>query len=260
MRRARGEGRTVFLMCLVLGAVIGVTAVGSVASAGPTSAHAEVRASVSQVASLDWGGYAATGSSGSVTYVYGAWVQPSVTCPSRGTLYAAFWVGIDGYNSNTVEQDGTLAECSHGKATYSAWWELYPLNSIQTISSMTVKAGDSIDASVTYSSSGFTMAIHDLTSGQSFSKTATQSGTSESSAECIVERPSVGSSLSSLADFGSAKFSSCTATISGTSSGIGSAASADAITMEDSAGRTLASVSATSNSGATFTVTWVRSS
>jgi hypothetical protein len=250
-------------MCVALGALIGASALGSVgatahpAAPGPAAA---VRATTTAFSSTNWAGYGDSASNNTVTFVSGTWTQPGVTCPSRGTLYAAFWVGIDGFSSSTVEQTGTLAECSHGRVSYSAWWELYPLNSIQTIGSMTVRAGDSISASVTYGSSGFTMAISDSTSGGSFSHTATQSGTSRSSAECIAERPSVGSSLSSLADFGTMTFSTCKATISGTTAGIGSASHVDSITMVDTRGLTLASISTTSNSGATFTVTWVRSS
>jgi hypothetical protein len=259
MRESAVGNLTVFLMCATLGMLIGAVAVGSVAHAASPTPTAGVRASVSQTSSTNWGGYADTTVTNAVSYVAGTWVQPSVTCPTRGTLYAAFWVGIDGYSSSTVEQDGTLAECAHGKATYSAWWELYPLNSIQTIGSMTVKAGDSINATVTYTSAGFTMAIKDLTAGTSFSKTATQSGTSRNSAECIAERPSVGSSLSKLADFTSMKFTTCRTTISGTNVGIGSASTVNAITMVDNSGLTLASVSTTSSAGA-FTVTWVRSS
>jgi|HubBroStandDraft_1064217.scaffolds.fasta_scaffold09718_3 hypothetical protein len=259
MRNTAVGNLTVFLVCVTLGALFGAVGVGSLGHSSAPAATGGLRASVSQTASTNWGGYAATTATGAVTYVAGTWVQPTVTCPSRGTLYAAFWVGIDGYSSSTVEQDGTLAECSHGKVSYSAWWELYPLNSIQTIGSMTVKAGDSINATVTYTSSGFTMAIKDLTGGTSYSHTATQSGTSRNSAECIAERPSVGSSLSKLADFGSMKFTTCTTTISGSNVGIGSAATVDAITMEDNSGLTLASVSSTSGAGA-FTVTWVRSS
>jgi hypothetical protein len=259
MRYSAVGGLTVFLTCATLGILIGAVGVGTLGhSSGPVLTSG-IRASVTQTASTNWGGYADTAATNAVSYVAGTWVEPAVTCPTRGTLYAAFWVGIDGYSSSTVEQDGTLAECSHGKATYSAWWELYPLNAIQTISSITVKAGDSINATVTYTSSGFTMAIKDVTAGTSYSHTATQSSTSRNSAECIAERPSVGSSLSKLADFKSMKFSTCTATISGTNVGIGSGATVNAITMENSSGLTLASVSTTGTAGA-FTVTWVRSS
>src|SRR5579862_6192130 len=55
------------------------------------------------VSSTNWSGYAVTARSGAVTDVKGSWVVPAIqgSCPSTNE-YASFWVGIDGYNSNTV--------------------------------------------------------------------------------------------------------------------------------------------------------------
>jgi len=259
MRPSLVGGQTALITVAAVATMLAVMGVGSMAHAASPAHYGRVDATVTHTSSLNWAGYADAAGANAVTYVAGSWVQPPVTCPSRGTQYAAFWVGIDGYNSNTVEQTGTLAICSSGHASYSAWWELYPLNSIQTIGSMTVHAGDSFSASVTYSTSGFTMAIKDQTNGQSYSTTGTQSGTSRSSSECVAERPSSGNSLTALANFGTMTFSSCTSTISGTTVGIGAYASVDAITMVNSRGATLAVPSATTNSGQTFSVTWVRS-
>jgi hypothetical protein len=67
-----------------------------------------------------------------------------VSCTSQTSL-AAFWVGIDGCSSSSVEQDGTLAECYGGAAYYYTWWEMYPANAIQVVG-QTLRAGDSITA------------------------------------------------------------------------------------------------------------------
>jgi peptidase A4-like protein len=259
MRNSSSRGRQAVLIATALTTLLGVVAAGLGAVGASSTSRAQVNAAVTQVSSLNWAGYADSAPSNSVTVAAGAWVEPSVHCSSHRTTYAVFWVGIDGFNSNTVEQTGTLALCASGKATYSAWWELFPLNSIQVISSFPVSAGDAITASVTFSTAGFTMAITDHTNGHSFSITATQSGTARSSAECIAERPSIGGSLTSLANFGTMTFSSCTATISGSTVGIGAYSNANAITMVDLRGLTLARPSATSNSGQTFSITWVRS-
>ena len=64
---------------------------------------------LSQVQSSNWSGYADTGSN--FGQVAGSWSEPGATCSGRSTTYAAFWVGIDGYSSDSVEQDGTLIEC-----------------------------------------------------------------------------------------------------------------------------------------------------
>ena len=58
--------------------------------------------------SLNWAGYAITSSAGSVTLVSGSFTVPTVSC-SSSNAFAAFWVGIDGFNDNTVEQTGITA-------------------------------------------------------------------------------------------------------------------------------------------------------
>jgi len=87
---------------------------------------------LSQVQSGNWSGYADTGATFSTAT--GHWTEPSVSCGSQTSL-AAFWVGIDGYSSSSVEQDGTLAECYQGSAYYYTWWEMYPSNAIQVVGS-----------------------------------------------------------------------------------------------------------------------------
>ena len=99
---------------------------------------------LSQVQSGNWSGYADTGATFSTAT--GHWTEPSVSCGSQTSL-AAFWVGIDGYSSSSVEQDGTLAECYRGSAYYYTWWEMYPSNAIQVVGS-TLRPGDGITASV----------------------------------------------------------------------------------------------------------------
>src|SRR5690242_3930564 len=123
---------------------------------GIFSHTARVRA-LTQVQSTNWSGYADT--STTFSKVTGSWTEPSVSCTSRTSL-AAFWVGIDGFTSGSVEQDGSLAECSGGRAFYFTWWEMYPTNAIQTVGS-SVQPGDSISASVVRSGSSYTLKITD---------------------------------------------------------------------------------------------------
>ena len=76
----------------------------------PTDSHVGVTSpgmkGLSDVESTNWSGYADTGSS--FSKVSSSWTEPSVTCSGRATQLAAFWVGIDGYSSDSVEQDGTF--------------------------------------------------------------------------------------------------------------------------------------------------------
>src|SRR5947209_8132214 len=54
--------------------------------------------------SSNWSGYAAT--SGTYTSVSASWTEPTGHC-SSGSQYSSFWVGLDGYNSGSVEQTGS---------------------------------------------------------------------------------------------------------------------------------------------------------
>ena len=206
----------------------------------------------------NWSGYAVTGTG--FTRASGSWVVPKAKC-SSGTQYASFWVGLDGYSSNTVEQTGTDSDCASGSPRYYAWYEFYPNPSFQ-ITSLTIKAGDVISAKVVYSSSKFTVTIKDVTTGKSFSKSATVSSAKRTSAEWIAEAPSSGRILP-LADFGTVLFgkdstavtSTCTAASTAHTGAIGTFSSIEEITMEKSAVKE-AIPSGLSSDGTSFSVTW----
>jgi hypothetical protein len=76
---------------------------------GPVSQAATTGGQNTSVSSSNWVGYAATGAAGSFTSVSASWTQPTASC-ATGSQYAAFWVGLDGYTSKTVEQIGTEAD------------------------------------------------------------------------------------------------------------------------------------------------------
>jgi hypothetical protein len=206
---------------------------------------------LTQVKSTNWSGYADDNSAGN-TYssVSGNWAEPAVSCTSRQTQYAAFWVGIDGFTSGTVEQGGTLAECYHQTAYYYTWWEMYPTNSIQVVGS-SVRPGDSISASVVRSGTSYTIKITDSTnSSNSFSTTQSCSNCVNSSAEWIAEAPSSGRVLP-LANFGTWTESGATV-----NSGVISSFPDDEITMVNNTGGVKAQPGPLNSSGNGFTVTW----
>jgi hypothetical protein len=210
-------------------------------------------ARLSQVQSTNWSGYADT--STTFSSVAGNWTEPSVTCSGFSEQLAAFWVGIDGYSSNSVEQDGTLAECYFGHAYYYSWWEMYPTNDIQVVGS-SVAPGDSISASVVRSGSSYTLKVTDSThSANSFTTTQSCSSCANSSAEWIAEAPSSSTGVLPLADFHTWTESGATV-----NSGVISSYTDDEITMVDSAGRVKAQPGSLNGSGNGFSVTWERSS
>jgi hypothetical protein len=198
--------------------------------------------------STNWSGYAVT--SGTYTSVSASWTQPTGTC-ANSNQYAAFWVGLDGYSSSSVEQDGTLIYCSGTTALYTSWYEMYPASPVYF--SNTVSPGDHFSASVTYKGSNvFSLYLADTTKGWSHTVSSSLAGAARSSAEVIVEAPSSSSGVLPLADFHTASFTGSVA--NGTA--IGSQSPTE-ITMIDSAGRAKDSISALT-SGKNFTATWIR--
>ncbi len=214
---------------------------------------------LNQVSSTNWSGYADDNSGGNTyTSVTANWTEPSATCTSTTSL-AAFWVGIDGYSSGSVEQDGTLIECYLSTAYYYTWWEMYPTNSIQVVGS-TLQPSDAISASVVRSGSTYTLKVTDSThTANSFTKTETCSSCANSSAEWIAEAPSGSGGVYPLTDFHSWTASSATVK-SGSTSGVISTFPDDELTMVDSSNLVKAQPGALNGSGNGFTVTWVRSS
>jgi hypothetical protein len=217
--------------------------------------------------STNWSGYAVTAANDTVTSVTASWKVPTATCSSPGpaTGYAAFWVGIDGYNSNTVEQTGTDSDCASGSPRYYAWYEFYPKAS-REIGTITVVPGDIMTASVTYSGSEFTVKITNKSTGATFTKSSAVTGAKRSSAEWIAEAPSSVGGVLPLSDFGTVFFGkdstgiagTCDATISAATHPIGgfSSSTVEAITMVSSGGSTEAVPSTLSADGTSFSVEW----
>src|ERR1035441_1364305 len=214
--------------------------------------------------SSNWSGYAVTGSS--FTSAKGSWIVPKATCTSTAHQYAAFWVGIDGYSSSTVEQTGTDSDCSGKTPQYYAWYEFYPNPSFE-ITSLTIKPGDHMSAKVAFSSSKFTITIEDVTTGKTFTKSATVSAAQRTSAEFIAEAPCCTGSggILPLADFGTVLFGddntsvtgSCNAKDSSTNGPIGTfpASAIQEITMEKNSVKE-AIPSKLSSDGTSFSVAW----
>lgn len=206
--------------------------------------------------STNWSGYAVTGATGAFTVVSGSWVEPTASCTSRSSSYSSFWVGIDGYNSNSVEQLGTDSDCSGRTPTYYGWWEMYPNPSMQlSTSQFPVSPGDTLTASVSRSGNSYTLS---MSSSRGWHFSTTQSGSfSNSSAEWIAEAPSscgFTCRVLPLANFGTMSFSNSTAN-GATIGSYGSSVWED-ITMETSGGTVKAQPSALNGSGNGFSDTW----
>ncbi|MGW3044024.1 G1 family glutamic endopeptidase [Kitasatospora sp. NPDC001159] len=151
-----------------------------------------------------WGGYSDTGKT--FTSVSAEWTVPSLDCKATPNSAVSPWVGLDGFNSRTVEQIGFDQDCSNGAAEYHPWVEMYPADSVYFTEK--IHAGDIIKASVSVQGTKFTLTESDTTQG--WSKTFHETGSDAlSSAEVIVE--DLGSSIPVVADFGHITFRNATA-------------------------------------------------
>jgi Peptidase A4 family len=169
-----------------------------------------------QVGSSNWSGYAVTGSNGTFKSVTANWTEPTGKCTSGQTTYSSFWVGLDGYSSDSVEQTGSEVDCNGRTPSYYSWYEMYPAYPVNF--AKTVKAGDSFTGTVTFSGTNtYTLKLSDNTQGWTKTITKKQSGLDRSSAEVITEAPSDSAGPLPLTDFGTVNYSS--SAVNGTSLG-----------------------------------------
>jgi Peptidase A4 family len=219
-------------------------------------------AASSKTSSTNWAGYAdVSTTNGTFTKVSGSWTVPKLTCTKEDRI-TSDWVGLDGFSSATVEQDGTASQCFEGTPVYYSWYEMYPAGTIEVGAS--VAAGDKISAAVTRSGSSYTLKLTDSThSANSFSKTAScpTSTCLDTSAEWIAERPAFASTgIVPEAQFSAVKFSSASQTAGGRTSTIsGFSGSNYDITCLDSTDTYDIVATSGLTGGNAFTSTWKNS-
>ena len=231
-----------FVGCVALCAALGTSATTATTVAGHAP-NIRLRAGTS----TNWSGYSTTGAPGTFQNVSATWVQPQVTCTSQNT-YAAFWVGLDGDGTSTVEQLGTEADCVGGQARYSSWYEMYPRRSYST--PLAVVPLHTYAASVvTLGSGNFRLSLQDVTTGApAFTIVQKLNQAKLGSAEAIAEAPSGGGVLP-LTNFGTAQFSNVTVNGSTMTS-----PPAEIITMVNSSGAIKAQPSDLRRGA--FSITW----
>lgn len=151
--------------------------------------------------SFNWSGYAVRSSNDAISKASSKFIVPRLSPPPSGG-YASTWVGIGGFSSDDLIQAGI----SEQSATphYFAWWETLP-NSAVPIKNKSVSPGDKVTVTVAQTSSkkwkiSLTDAGH-----WSFSKTVSYNS-SRSSAEWILEAPTVGGMQTKLPGLSTSKF------------------------------------------------------
>ncbi|PAK54296.1 hypothetical protein CHH75_08240 [Paenibacillus sp. 7541] len=154
------------------------------------------KSSASLPYSSNWSGYVLTGRKGKYSCISGEWTVPFVLPTSRSS-YSSAWVGIDGYNNSSLIQTGTAHHFVNGTAQYYAWWEILP--SYETRISLPVRPGDVMRAYIAkLKGSKWLIRLQNLSRGWTFKTVQSYHGP-QTSAEWIVEAPTVNGSQSSLA-------------------------------------------------------------
>ncbi len=159
---------------------------------------------LNSVESTNWSGYALH--AGRYRNISATWTEPTATCTS-GKQYAAFWVGLDGFSSASVEQIGTDSDCNGATPRYYGWYEMFPLAPVffKTV----IKPGNEMTASVTFSGTDtYTLVLSNVSRGWTHTIVKQETGLARSSAEVITEAPSSTSGVLPLADFGTILYSS----------------------------------------------------
>jgi hypothetical protein len=213
--------------------------------------------------SPNWAGYAVQTSldspdSGVVESVEASWNVPAVDCASSdGGSASAFWVGIDGISSTSVEQIGTESDCSGGVPDYYAWYEVYPEDSVTL--DIEISPGDEVRARVEYlGNNTFRYTLRDVSTSKEVSVTDRSRIPAErSSAEWVVEAPTFHRRILPLAPFDPVGFTSATVTMNGKSGAISSGDwEYEPIVMESRGGLDKAVPSGLTPDGTAFSVTW----
>jgi Peptidase A4 family len=127
---------------------------------------------------------------------------------THSEVYSSEWVGVDGYNNSALFQAGVDADasCDNGVTStfYSSWFEWIP-NAETEVGTPLITPGDLLLVEVWNTSPTVALAyFHDISSGiieeYQFDAPAGASVIGQS-VEWIVERPEVGGSFSTLANY-----------------------------------------------------------
>jgi len=216
--------------------------------------------SPSATTSYNWSGYADVASTDATfSAVSGSWVTPAATCTNEDQLTSE-WVGLDGWNSDTVEQDGTLDWCFEGTAFYYTWYEMYPAGTIEVGTSL--QPGDAISASVVRTGTSYRMALTDATNtANSFAikKTCAATTCVATSAEWIAERPAFSIGIAPLADYSSWTLKAGKETANGVAGSISSYATSYQVYSIDATDSYYLDTTSALKNPNQFTTTWLNS-
>lgn len=147
--------------------------------------------------STNWSGYSIEGKD--FKRVEGTFTVPA--CAAGGGIgNVSEWVGIDGFNNEDLLQAGVDESGSPGSCYVYAWWEDLPSASVP-IAWMDVRPGDQVEVGIgNFGADTWGVTILDEATGQMFEQQFIYNGP-DTSAEWIVEAPSVGGYIANVLPF-----------------------------------------------------------
>jgi len=174
-------------------------------SAGPqtTGVAAITVLNIALASTQNWSGYVL--GDGPFTGAQGTFDIPEIYTTSTNTDTSE-WVGVDGWNDSSLIQAGIDEPYNASTNTYRilAWWEILPAHPTEVListSTLSPEPGDSITVTLGEVSSGtWGIEVTDNTNGQSFVTDQPYSAP-QSSAEWIVEAPTLDGSIETLGDY-----------------------------------------------------------
>jgi hypothetical protein len=155
-------------------------------------------------ASSNWSGYAVTAGATPFTSVTGHWKVPSVS-RTRTASFSAAWVGIDGFNNNSLIQTGTEQDYYNGAPHFAAWWTTSAQNFLEQVIPKPVSAGDLMTATINGTGTSWTVTLADHSSSHpwTFTRGPIAYTGPGASAEWIMEAPTVNGRVAPVARYSS---------------------------------------------------------
>lgn len=214
----------------------------------PATPNERVPAAGGTFVSTNWSGYVVTSSKHAISRATSTFLVPKLSPPPSG--YASNWVGIGGFNPT----DRTLIQAgiSEQSATphYFAWWETLPESAVP-INGKSVHPGDKVTVTVAQTSSNkWKISLTDA-GHWSFNKTVSYNS-SRSSAEWILEAPTVGGTQTKLPGLSTSKFGPTSTYVTNGASHTIAQGNPDKILMQTNSGSREATPSALASNGQSF--------
>ncbi len=218
------------------------------------------KAGVSSGSTSIWSGYVSKQASSSYFDVAsGEWIQPSISTTSCAGATHLSWVGLGGYGTSKLIQDGT-------NQSNQAWYEyLGPGGTGVSITllpgSLNIHSGDTMYALTEYSAGTAYWVVEDVTTGKSSSASLSSASSfyDGSSAEFIDERTTFGVTPSPLADYSATDWTAASAAVTSTGykDALSSLNNVTQLSMVNPiTGHTLANALAEGSNGYAFQTAW----